>query len=701
MTTIKSSSPYFHYNPTTQKIKIDLPENTAPGTVLAVLSVPDATFLDIAVGGPDWLDFDVTENDDGSWSLRWEGLNAPDFEAKSAQDISVTFDIYAEDEHGDILLDVLDVSTIVSIVDVDEKPTEVIFSGFVTELAEGTYDKGLYIGSVQIIDDAQGTNSFTPLPENSPFEYRNVNGNSAELWLKSGTVLDYETVQSLTVTLAATGTGTGDQPSALPLTFQITDVDEPAELTSAGAIYMDENPSYRQIVTRLTADDPDAGDGPVRFYLGRSGDSALFRIHPSTGDLSVRTPQAFDYETRTVFEIEVFLRSSAGGDDTHREKVTVKIHLNDVLEAGEVELIQKADAVKGLALGKVNFGGEGASYSVLQNGGVSQAFAVIDGALTITADAGLDAGSYELSLVSSTSYSGLVLAFGASQTVTVVVNDITVPALSVNFDGEGGDQSHKLVLPADADGDVLSVHDVKSLKTALGDYSVKDGVLSFTPALDLEDGDTDTLSFQVSDGRGGVAELKVTVTIEVGAQRVFNVINGTDADDTIFNTTAGDDWINAGSGNDHIYGGRGDDVLRGEAGKDILWGGSDNDILIGGADADAFKFSFGAVATEGENYVLDFNPFDGDVLHLNVLDGAPKPRQLSLEDIQKRADLRWTNDSDAGRKNSAQITEKNDRGIHDTIIYYTKGTADTSDDVILIVLEDFTTELTAEMFEIW
>ena len=118
-------------------------------------------------------------------------------------------------------------------------------------------------------------------------------------------------------------------------------MDEPAEPTSARAITIDENPAYRQIITQLTAEDPDAGDGPVRFYLGTSGDSALFRIHPRTGELSVRTAEALDYEKQQSFEIEVFLRSNAGGDETHREKVTLKIGLNDVLEAGEVELIQK------------------------------------------------------------------------------------------------------------------------------------------------------------------------------------------------------------------------------------------------------------------------------------------------------------------------------------------------------------------------
>ena len=60
--------PAFSFNPDTETVKLDLPENTHPGTVLAILSMPEADFLDIAIGGSDWLDFDVTENDDGTFA---------------------------------------------------------------------------------------------------------------------------------------------------------------------------------------------------------------------------------------------------------------------------------------------------------------------------------------------------------------------------------------------------------------------------------------------------------------------------------------------------------------------------------------------------------------------------------------------------------------------------------------------------------
>ena len=181
--------------------------------------------------------------------------------------------------------------------------------------------------------------------------------------------------------------------------------------------------------------------------------------------------------------------------------------------------------MKGLGLGKVKFGGEGASYTVTQNNATAlPGFAVINGMLTITAEAGLKAGTYDLVLNSSTSQGDL--SSGTSQKVTVVVNDITVPSLTLKFNPDDGPQSYVIALPDDADGDQLTVLDLEAVKTQHGEYSVKDGVLSFTPFAGRDDGGTDTLALQVTDGRGGFAELTVTVTLEVGVQRVFNILQG-------------------------------------------------------------------------------------------------------------------------------------------------------------------------------
>lgn len=64
-----------------------------------------------------------------------------------------------------------------------------------------------------------------------------------------------------------------------------------------------------------------------------------------------------------------------------------------------------------------------------------------------------------------------------------------------------------------------------------------------------------------------------------------NVINGTNASDTIAGTAA-DDCIIARGGNDTVTGNAGDDVMCGGRGSDNLTGDSGNDIANGGPGVD-------------------------------------------------------------------------------------------------------------------
>jgi Ca2+-binding RTX toxin-like protein len=88
------------------------------------------------------------------------------------------------------------------------------------------------------------------------------------------------------------------------------------------------------------------------------------------------------------------------------------------------------------------------------------------------------------------------------------------------------------------------------------------------------------------------------VTI-VGNGLVNNVLSGD-----------GNDVILGLDGNDRMFGKSGDDVLDGGADDDFLNGGRGNDVLIGGDGVDELAGRAGFdlfVASEGQNFVLDFN----------------------------------------------------------------------------------------------
>jgi Ca2+-binding RTX toxin-like protein len=101
---------------------------------------------------------------------------------------------------------------------------------------------------------------------------------------------------------------------------------------------------------------------------------------------------------------------------------------------------------------------------------------------------------------------------------------------------------------------------------------------------------------------------------QVARIRLFNTINGGDANDELLGTQR-DDLIAGNSGNDALYGERGNDELHGGDGDDLLYGGSGNDVLNGGAGSNRLVGGRGndlfLLATgEGSNTVVGFETSD-------------------------------------------------------------------------------------------
>ena len=160
----------------------------------------------------------------------------------------------------------------------------------------------------------------------------------------------------------------------------------------------------------------------------------------------------------------------------------------------------------------------------------------------------------------------------------------------------------------------------------------------------------------------------------------------TPRNDYIFGTP-GDDILRGGAGDDVLMGGAGNDILNGGSGDDILVDGAGADTLTGGAGDDIFKLDI--ASSETKDAVTDFGT-GTDKIRVDTTAG----NETTLTALQNAANIRWTNDTNEATGST------NDANINDTVIYNTKGTADTSDDVIIMVLEDYTTALTINDFEI-
>ena len=135
------------------------------------------------------------------------------------------------------------------------------------------------------------------------------------------------------------------------------------------------------------------------------------------------------------------------------------------------------------------------------------------------------------------------------------------------------------------------------------------------------------------------------------------------------------------SGNpDEGFGGSGGRAytLTGGDGADLLIGGAGADTFTGGEGKDWFTLYQGVRATgvNSLDVVTDFTKGE-DKIHIDDLGGASS----TLAELLASTSLRTASEH--------RITSTtNDASILDTVIYATKGTADTADDVALMVIED-------------
>ncbi len=145
-----------------------------------------------------------------------------------------------------------------------------------------------------------------------------------------------------------------------------------------------------------------------------------------------------------------------------------------------------------------------------------------------------------------------------------------------------------------------------------------------------------------------------------------------------------------------IFAGSGNDVLTGGSGKDWLDGQSGNNTLSGGGDTDLFVLNLGGTSNDLDT-VTDFH--HGDKIRVDTSNG----NESSLAALKTAANIYWTNNSSYIPRGGTDTSPTNARNIRDTIIYNVgrDGRANTGDDIILMVLEDYNSPLTIADFDIF
>ena len=173
-----------------------------------------------------------------------------------------------------------------------------------------------------------------------------------------------------------------------------------------------------------------------------------------------------------------------------------------------------------------------------------------------------------------------------------------------------------------------------------------------------------------------------------------DVLHGGAGNDTLHGGAGEWDILRGGDGNDTLYGAGGSDLLEGDRGDDTLYGGSGSDHIGGGYGADIFVLN---TADSGIDSVFDFTPSDGDKIRMAEFNGT---MPATIEAFLAAANLRVEQNhikADVWEGSEHRNLLSDDSKIANTAIYKV---VDGVDDVLVMVLEDFTDDLTLDMFDL-
>ena len=219
--------------------------------------------------------------------------------------------------------------------------------------------------------------------------------------------------------------------------------------------------------------------------------------------------------------------------------------------------------------------------------------------------------------------------------------------------------------------------------------SSEDGLLRLAAAHADSSALTDSFSYSVNDGHGGVTTSSLVVSLNHDSSANANgsigdsdatsahLLFDTKADDTLYGGVSNDflsggegddtlygggghdylfggldkDHLDGGLGNDHLYGGTGNDNLEGGAGNDFLDGGTGTNILAGGNDNDILVHHDGDTISGGSGLdvlltgnsqddlskLLDSSSDHSVEVAIKATDADPAHSPLSLTDSSKLA----------------------------------------------------------------
>jgi len=411
----------------------------------------------------------------------------------------------------------------ITVADANDPPAP---SGGPFSLAENS-GAGTVVGTVAANDpDVGQSHTFVITGGNTGGAFA-INATTGALTVATPSVLDFETAPTFSLTVLVTDDGSPVLSGSTGVVINLMDVNEPP-VVSGGPFSVAENSPAGTVVGTATAGDPDAGQSST-FAITGGNSGGAFAIHPTTGQITVTTPSALDFETTPIFSLTI--QATDNGSPARSGSATVTINLTNVNEApapsgGPFSIAE--NSASGTSVGTVTHGDPDSGQShtfAITGGNTGSAFAInaATGILTVSNSAALNfetTPSFSLTVQVTDNGSP---ALSGSTTVVINLTDVNeAPAPNggpfsiaenspagtslgtiVANDPDSG-QSHTFAITAGNTGGAFAIN------PATGQITVA------TPsALDFETTPTFNLTVQATDNGSPVLSGSATVVVNL------------------------------------------------------------------------------------------------------------------------------------------------------------------------------------------
>ena len=458
-----------------------VPENAAPGTVVAVLSAidPDSgeVFSYEIVGGSEM--FEIVGN---------AILVKPGAELDHEAQASVSLPLRVTDSAGNTYTE----TVTLEIFDVNEVATDIALDN--TSVAENA--AGAVIGNLSTTDpDAGDTHTYAV----SDDRFEVVDG---QLKLKDGVSLDHESAD--TISLDVTTTDAGGLSRTETFTISVGDENEVATDIALDNNSVAEN-AAGAVVGNLSTIDPDAGDS-------HSYTVSDNRFEVVDGQLKLKDGVSLDHEAADTISLDVTTTDAGGLSRTETFTISVGDE-NEVATDIALDKTSVAENDAGAVVGNLSTtdpdAGNSHTYAVSDD-----RFEVVDGQLKLKDGVSLDHEAADtISLdVTTTDAGGL----SRTETFTISVGDENEVATDIALDNSSVDENDAGAVVGTLTTTDPDAGDTHTYAVSDDRFEVVDGQLKLKDGVSLDHEAADTISLDVTTTDAGGLSRTETFTISVG-----------------------------------------------------------------------------------------------------------------------------------------------------------------------------------------